>query len=610
MFIRERVKQNTGYKKRYIYHYLMESYRNADGKPRQRNLLSLGKLSLEKRHWKTLANRIEEIILNQDRLIECSPEIERHAQQYAALLIQKRSAVKPAAGSSAPAADYEEIDINSLEPTQVRTIGAEHAAWAMVQRLDLSGILEDCGISGRDNLTACIATAARMVHPASELGTHQWLQALSGLCELAGSSIEEISLSRLYRVSDQVYRHHKAIEAGLRVSEQQLFGCSDKIYLYDLTNTYFESPIGSSRIKRYGRSKEKRSDCPLLTLGVVYNTSGFPLSSRVFSGNVREHTTLAHMIQVLTEQSGSPAEDSRPTIVMDAGIATEDNLTMLRESGYHYLCVARNKPLRPDEIDLDNLITLRHSKDNLVEAQLHTGSTEQVLFCRSRRRGLKEQSIKTRFVKRFEEELTKIRNSLFTKHGTKRISKVYERIGRAREKNARVAHCYAIEVETEGDRAVDMTWEQKDPQQLDDRFAGTYFLRTSRRDLSAEELWETYILLTDAEDGFRSLKSELGLRPNFHQTDRRMAGHTFISVLAFHCVAALQWYLHKQDIYMRWSSIREFLSSQVRSTQRMRTRDNRTIYVRSSSEPEEFHRIIATALDIPAKPLGRTTRKT
>jgi len=195
MFIRERVKKNCGYKKRYIYHYLIESYRNNDGKPRQRNILSLGKLSLEKKYWKILANRIEEIISNQERLIACSPEIERLSQHYASLLIEKQSSQKELQEAQKDyVPDFERIDLNTLTHTLARTIGAEHIAWEMVKRLGFEKIFRDCGIADIDSKVACILIAARMVYPASELGPHEWLQNVSGLYELEGCEPEEISL--------------------------------------------------------------------------------------------------------------------------------------------------------------------------------------------------------------------------------------------------------------------------------------------------------------------------------------------------------------------------------------------------------------------------------
>jgi transposase len=598
MFIRERVKKSKSSKKRYIYHSLVESYRTVEGKPRQRNLLSLGKLSLEKKHWKTLANRIEEIYTNQERLMECSEEIEQLAQHYASLLIKKEASITPQEPSEP---DYEEVDLNSLQNRRARTIGAESAAWSMVERLGFKEIFRECGFEDIGLKTACMLIAARMVHPGSELATHQWLQKLSALCELAGCSPEDISQNRLYRVSDKLYRKRGQIEKALREAEQELFACEDKIFLYDLTNTYFETSAGKSQKKRYGKSKEKRSDCPLIALGVVYNRTGFPLKSRVFQGNVRDHDTLCGMIENLS--SDKDKEKSPPTVVIDAGISTEDNLKALKDMGYEYICVARNRPLDKADIDLDRLVTIRHKKDNLVEALLHKGEEENILFCRSSRRGLKEKAIKNSFVKRFEHDLDVIRSGLSKKYCTKKVDKVHERIGRIKQKYSRIAHFYTIEVEKEGDTAVDMTWTQKDPEKLEDRFAGTYFLRTSRTDLDEKELWETYILLTDAEDGFRSMKSELGLRPNYHQLDRRIESHTFITVLAYHGIQAMQWYLHESEIYMRWETIRELLSSQVRSSTQVKASDNRTIYIRNTSEPEEFHRKIAKALEIPAKPL-------
>jgi len=246
-----------------------------------------------------------------------------------------------------------------------------------------------------------------------------------------------------------------------------------------------------------------------------------------------------------------------------------------------------------------------HSQEARVKARLYRDKQESWLYCQSVRRQRKEEAMRTLFQKRFETALQAVAEGLHKKGGTKRYSKVLERIGRLREKHRRVSHYYEIEVLEQEGQAVELRWWLREPKALDDRFSGSYLLRTSRRDLSEEEIWQLYIMLTDVEDSFRSMKGELGLRPNYHQRDDRIQAHIFITVLAHHMVECIQWYLHQQDCYMRWDSIRGLLSTQQRLTTSFNTEDGRRIYIRHTSEPEDFHRFVAKALGITPKPLGR-----
>lgn len=602
MFIRELVKQNKGYEKKFVYHALMESFRTEKG-TRQRLLLSLGKLTIPKDKWKALANRIEEIITNQQSLSKPDEEIEALAQHYASLLLGKRLGEKKVEEEQKESPHYEEINIHSVNTCHPRTIGAENVSLSMVKRLGFPVFLSDIGFTEKEVKIAQLLIVGRMVFPASEWRTYHWAKELSAIGELLRFEIKGISHNQLYKVSDSLLQHKVEIEEQLAHRERNLFSLNEKIILYDLTNTYFESDVGKSKIKRYSRSKEKRNDCPLVTLGLVLDGTGFPKRSKVFRGNAKEWETLLEMIREL--DSGGK-EGVRKTVVIDAGIAVEDNLVALKGQ-YDYICVARNKPLK--EVPQDGFVILRHTKDNKVEARMVRQDKEVILYCRSFRRKRKEAAMKTRFQERFETDLKAILDGLHKKRGTKRYSKVLERIGRLKEKHSRIAHYYNIELEVKKDKVINIHWGVKSEVNIDERFSGTYYLRTSRTDLTEKEIWSLYILLTDVEDSFRAMKSELGLRPNNHQLDKRIEGHIFITVLAYHVVNSIQWFLHQKSIYMRWATIRMFLSNQIRAITEMKNRAGQRILVRNTSEPELFHRMISSTLKITAKPLGRAIKR-
>lgn len=577
----------------------MESYRTEKG-PRQRRLLNLGKLDLPRDQWKSLANRIEEIVTGQHSLIpvrQLTDEIEDLAQHYAALL-KNRYHPKPPIVSSDTEPQYEEVDIHSIKNKKARTVGAEHVCLSTMKKLGFSAILSELGFQKRQIQIAESVIVGRMVFPSSEHRTFLWFKKMSAISNLLNVDSDRLSLNSFYRIADTLLSVKEQIESKLADREKTLFNLREKILLYDLTNTHFESRINGSRIKRYGRSKQKRGDCPLVTLGLVVDGDGFPKRSEIFEGNVSEGATLMQMVNELN----GDGDGEKKLVVIDAGIAKEENLVLLCEAGYDYICVALNKPL--ENVPEEGFVTVRYTRDNHVEASLVRKENETVLFCRSLKKRMKEKAMQTRYQEHFEMTLESIRDGLHKKGGTKWYDKVLSRIGRAQEKYKSISYFYDIEVERQGDKAVDLQWRMKPNLNMDERFGGTYYLRTSRMDLSEQEIWNLYLMLTDLEDSFRSLKSELGLRPNFHQMDHRIEAHLFITVLAYHFVTCIQWYLHRQGIYMRWSSIRLLLSTQVRVTTEMTTRDGRKIILRNTTEPERFHQMIARSLNIDPKPLG------
>jgi len=599
MFIKEIKKRNKHYDKEFISHRLVESYRSERG-PRHRTILNLGQLKIPREQWKALADTIEAKLSGQQTLYPIEEMIETLADHYAQLIIKNRLA-QTVNESGAPASDdeqepcYETVDLNSLEHSKCRTIGAEHVGISIFRELGLPDHLTKLNFTEQQVQLAQLSVVGRLVHPASERNTAAWARHLSAIDELIGTDFSHLSQNALYRISDVLFKHKDRLEDYLAQKEKDLFHLEEKIILYDLTN---------SKAKR-GRAKDKRHDCPLLTLGMIIDEQGFPKSSRILPGNVSEPGTLNEFLKALrgepSKQNPKPGEGI--TVVMDAGIATDPNIALLKGLGYDYIVVARNRPVKFSELHPDQRITIKQDKRNKVEAELINRDGERILFCKSELKTAKEHSMKQHFQAHFEQDIQRVALALHKKYGTKNYDKVMQKIGRLQQKYSRIAAYYQIDVKKQGKNAVDLTWKPIHQERAEERFSGSYFLRTSRMDLDEKQIWSIYVMLTNLEDAFRSLKSELALRPIRHHKETRSDAHLFIGVLAYHLLNTIQTKLTKNDIHIQWWRVRQFLSSHVRLTTSMTTREGKRIHIRKSSQPELFHKHIYQALGLRSFPL-------
>jgi transposase len=442
----------------------------------------------------------------------------------------------------------------------------------------------------------------RMVAPASELATHQWLGQRSALGELLGYDFTALDLNRLYRVSDRLLAQRATLEAHLYQQERDLFALQETITLYDLTNTFFEGTASANAKAKRGHSKEKRSDCPLVTLALVLDGSGFPKRSEVFAGNVSEPATLAQMLERLAV---APAAEG-PTVVLDAGIASEENIAWLRERGYRYLAVSRE---RHKVFDAEQATLIREEGATRIRVQrLVDADTGEVrLYCHSTGREAKERGIAERFSTGLEAALDHLAEGLHRKGRVKRYEKVLTRIGRLRQRYARVARYYDIRVEKDetSGNAKALSWSRITP--TEDTLPGVYCLRTNQAQWDDATLWHTYTMLTELEAVFRSLKSELGLRPIYHHKSKRVDGHLFISVLAYHLVHTLRVQLKAQGIHLSWESLRRELAGQQRVTVVLRREDGKLYHIRKSTRPEPHQQVLYNALGLPHLP-GKTEK--
>jgi len=586
------------------YTYRLVESRRTDKGVRQYTLLNLGvDFSIPREQWPDLTKRIEDILGGQRRLLDIDCDIDEIAHNIASRIIASREdTIDP------ERIDYREVDVDSLEMSRPRSIGNEHVTLETLNFLGLDKKLGELGFNGPQKAAAMGTIIGRACEPGSELATHEWLQERSGLGELIDYDFGSLSLYGMYQISDQLLKKKAAIEQHLYEREKSLFGLQETITLYDLTNTYFEGQCSTNALAAHGHSKEKRSDCPLVTLGLVLDSSGFPRRSHVYEGNVNEPKTLSEMLHDL--EKGGTTTELKPTVVMDAGIATEDNVDWLRENQYPYLVVSRKKHR---EFNKDLSVVVKQDDECTVRVQkvLDEETQETLLYCHSTRREKKDQAISDRFTQRFEEALQKLNNGLNKKRCLKKYDKVMVKIGRLREKYSRVSRQYTISVEkndTSGN-AVKINWKQTSGLNTTDTYPGVYCLRTSQTEWDESVLWKTYTMLTDLEAVFRSLKSELGLRPIYHQLADRVAGHLFITVLAYHLVHTIRFKLKQKDIHNCWSSLRKILSTQSRVTVSMRCKNGDTVHIRKSTRPEPRQQEIYTALNMKFHP-GLTIKTT
>ncbi len=574
-----------------------------DGRVKQRILINLGRhFSAPREQWKALCARIVQLIDVQETIapVALSTELELEAQRYAAQIVAGRCEV---IDQNAVEGRYETVDVGSLELVRPRTVGVEHLAYHAAEQLGLEALLQELGFNRHQRAAALGSIIGRMTCPGSEAATHEWLQRHSALGELIDYDFEGMAARRLYAVSDQLWKHREALEERLYGAEKSLFAFEETITLYDLTNTYFEGESKQSLLTQRGRSKEKRSDAPLVTLGLVLDGSGFPRKSQIFPGNASEPATLESMLTGLQAAQGT-------IIVLDAGIASEENIIWLKEHGYRYLVVSRKRTRRFDERET---VIVKQTPEQKVQIQrvINDATGEVELYCHSQAREEKEQAMQDLFSERFEQQLQQLADGLHKKGRMKNYGKIMQRLGRLQEKYARAAQHYDITVQQDpaSDNATSIQWVRHNKSGSQATHPGVYCLRTDITEWDEERLWHTYTLLTDLEAVFRSLKSELGLRPIYHQKTDRISGHLFISLLAYHLVHTLRIQLKAKDIHSSWEQLRRILGNRSRITASLRTREGKTIHVRKATRAEPHQQILYDALGISSV-AGVTQRTT
>ena len=586
MFIRRTQTRSTPSGQTYFTHRLVRSHR-VSGKVRQQTLLNLGcHFSIPRHHWPLLCRRLDQILSGQLPLLpEASTQLEEEAQRMAQRLLEGEADVT-GTGGEASSEDLQTVEVGSVELTRPRSVRVEQVGCWALEQLGLVDLLGELGLNGPMRAAAVGAIVGRLARPGSERATWGWLGRRSGLGELLDFDFQTLSLMQMYRASDALMKHRQAIEAHLFTRAMGLFDLQPTVTLFDLTNTFFEGAASHQPKAQRGHSKDKRSDCPLLTLGLVLDGAGFVRRSQVFAGRVDEPRTLAGMLEALEAPRGA-------LVVMDRGVATEDRIQWLREEGYRYVVASRQ-----GHRQFDPELALTVETASKATVQLHKevsdDGREVRLYCCSQQRAQKERGIVERFSRRLEQGLTRLSQGLSRPRTHKGIEKVRERIGRLKEQSRGVAQHYSIEVLTDdsGRKATALTWTRRPRQGSMATHPGVYCLRSNQTDWDEESLWRTYTTLTDVEAVFRSLKSELGLRPIYHHKPVRSEGHLFLTVIAYQLVQVIRKRLKQRGDPSSWTTLRRILEGQQRVTVTFRRGDGRTLHVRKATRAETDQKAI------------------
>ena len=597
MFIRKAIKKDPLSGKLYASYHLVESTRTDKG-PRQKVLLYMGAdIGLPEGDHALLSQRIEEILSGQQCFTPYSQEVERRAQRYASQIIRRLSEETVNSEEKIPLPQFVTIDVNTIEKSEPRTVGTEHLLLQMAEQLQLPEKLKDLGLSGSETATALGSIIARAAHPESERATYAWLCNESGLEELLDCNFKKHSHNSLYKISDKLLSHKKEIEKHLEKTEQTLHKYHTTIALYDLTNTYMEGQAKSNPKAHHGVSKENRTDCPLVTMGLVMNEHGFLNRTAILPGNASEPKTLQEMIKNL-----DVAENIfKPIVILDAGISSESNLQWLRDNHYKYVVSARQKA---PSLELDGELVPVGDLKNLVKAALVKNSVgeEQWLYCESEAKAAVATQMKQSFKKRFEEDLANLARGLAKPKGQKKYTKILERVGRLKEKHKRISGCYEVTIQPSDDglNAVYVGWKILE-EKMHEKLTGSYFLRTNLVGMSPKELWGLYNTLRGVEDAFRFMKSSLGLRPVYHQKEHRVDGHLWITILAYHLIQNCLYQLGKQGVRSHWKTIRGIMDGRIRVTTRANIQDDKMLHHRGTTKAEGEQIAIYKALGLSSQ---------
>jgi len=414
--------------------------------------------------------------------------------------------------------NFQEVDLETVEQTESKQIGGEWLVKQAFEKIGINKIFSEIGLSEKQSNTAQMLLTAKMLHPSSELEAERWLNESSAATELYQNT-EKISRYKLYQAAEKLYGNKHLIDNRLYTNLENLFSGKNKIVIFDLTNMYFEGQMLGSEKANFGRSKQKQSGSKLIGLALSIDSLGFVRYSKFYKGNISEPGTFENMIEDVSSQLTSNTD--KPVVVMDAGIATEDNLALLRSDKYKYdyACVSRIIPKEYENLT-ENAVSISDNRGHKIELRKIDvkNKPDNFLHVKSEQKQKKEQSIDKKLTERLEAQLQEIKDKLPKPRTTKKIEKVHEKVGEIKAKLSRVGWLYDIKYTEDKDKGIvtDITWERKKERE---RPKGEYFLRYTKTAVNENEIWQVYNLTRDVEAVFRTLKTDLDIRPVYHQKD-------------------------------------------------------------------------------------------
>jgi transposase len=501
MFLRPLYRERHG--RREAFWALVESYRTERG-PRQRTVAYLGRMDE--------AGRLG---------VEQAADPQSTARQGK---LFDEAAAEPR---------FVEIDRAGVRVENCRQFGGTWLALELVKQLGLHEFLKRTLPAGQAqvpwSLTALILIIGRLCEPSSELHIAEHFYRQSALCDLLGVPIDKVDDNRLYRGLDALLPHKQALEVFLKQRFGELFALEYDLLLYDVTSTYFEGQAKANPLAKRGYSRDHRPDCKQVCIGLVVTRCGLPLGYEVFAGNRHDSTTLEAIVQTMEARYGK----AQRIWALDRGLVSEDNLDFLKAGQRQYIVGTPKSQLKRFQQQL--VAQDWHLIREGLEVQLCScpdGGSETYILCRSRDRREKEQAMHARFEKRIEEGLNKIAAGCSQRSHT--VGQIERRVGRLLGQNTRAAGLFDVRITAAANGTAQIAWRKIEKWRAWTQLSeGAYVLRTNVTGWSDEDLWRAYIQLTDAETAFRIQKSDLSLRPVWHQKQDRVLAHILVCFLAY-----------------------------------------------------------------------------
>ena len=596
VYIRRTTKRHKG--KTYHNYLLVESVATPKG-PRQKVICSLGDLSPRpKSEWLQLARKLEASLTGQIPLHGGDSEVDVLVAKARASQHKTRGR-QPLKGSD----DLVAVHANRVAIENAREAGAVHVGHQIWKRLGIDRILDEVGLSARGRLLTEVMTLNRLIFPASEHAMPDWIRR-TALGDVLETKFTTLSDESLYRNLDRLYPNRQRIETALARREAHLFNLDDTYYIYDLTSTYFEGQCLANPKAKRGYSRDHRPDCKQVVIGLVLDRDGFPKAHEIFEGNRQDRTTLDEMLDTLEKRTG---RRGGATVIVDRGMAYQANLEQIKARKHHYLVTGlpteRKEWLAQFESEEGWEEVVRTpsprnpaQKKSKVWVKREVKGDAVYVLCRGEGREQKDRAIRDKHEQKLLTDIAKLQNRVAAGR-LKDPQKIHQAIGRLKERYPRVARYYKLsyKASTQEVSYVEDSEKKEKARKVD----GAYLLKSDRTDLSGDELWRLYILLTRVEDAFRDLKGPLSERPIFHQLERRVETHIFLCVLAYHLLVCIEKAFTDQGVHTSWATLRQQLKTHQVATVVLPTSDARTLTIRKGSRPEAEHREIYRILGIP-----------
>jgi transposase len=507
MFLRPNHRGKDG--KQHTYWSLVESVRTPDG-PRQRTLCHLGELngSDHARWLKTVEVFNEHGQARQLKLFPSHAEVPADDPQVARVVV------------------------NRVRLERTRQFGACYLGLELWRRLELDRffdqVVDDNSADVPWSRVTALLAINRLCAPGSELAIEQRWFPSTALDDLLGIEEDKINDTRLYRCLDRILPHKTKLERHLKNRYGELFGAEFEVLLYDLTSTYVEGAAEKNPMMRRGYSRDHRPDCEQMVIALIVNSEGFPFSYETFDGNRADVSTMETILRMVERKYGK----ARRIWVFDRGIVSEENLAAIRKRGGQYLVGMPRSQMKQFEADLATGDWTQVRPEVEVKKVAIPQGEETYILCRTTGRKEKEQAIRKRFSSSMEKALKGLEKTIALGR-LKDRNKMERRLGKIQARHPSVNDLYEVSLRDTSE-GVRLFWQIKEGQQKwRESREGAYLLRTNLQAASAEELWSKYMQLTEAEASFRALKSELSIRPLFHQKEPRIKAHVMVAFLGY-----------------------------------------------------------------------------